>query len=165
MKAKMNNRALWVVGCVLLPLVVGGISSLLTSDAMGNYAMMERPPLSPPGWLFPVVWTILYILMGVASYLLLVRYWESRGEEKRDAKMALIIYLVQLAFNFCWSIAFFNFKFYWFALVWLLVMWVMIIMLVARSRSLSMAAMWMLVPYLVWTTFAAYLNLGTALMN
>lgn len=144
--------------CIAIPLGVGLLSSALTMDAMEKFGMMNQPPLAPPAWLFPVVWTLLYIAMGVASYLI----WKKNA---KNSKMALMIYGGQLFFNFCWSIVFFNFGWYWFALIWLLIMWGMIIALVKMSKDISRSAMWMLVPYLVWTTFAAYLNLGIAMLN
>lgn len=144
--------------CVLIPIAVGGISSMLTRNAMMAFDSMNKPPLSPPGWLFPVAWTILYILMGFASYMIYTSYSDMRST-------ALIIYGVQLFFNFCWSIIFFRFEWYWLALIWLLIMWAMIICLVCITQSISKIAMFCLLPYLLWTTYAAYLNAGIAWLN
>ncbi|MBF0580357.1 tryptophan-rich sensory protein [Erysipelotrichaceae bacterium RD49] len=131
---------------------------------MNSFHQMTQPPLSPPAWLFPVAWTILYILMGLASYLI----WSAgdRSSIRRaDARNWLIVYGISLFFNFCWSPVFFDLKWYWFALIWLLALWAMIIYLVRKARTISQPAMWAMVPYLLWVTFAAYLNAGIAILN
>ena len=153
-----------MVVCVAVPLAVGGISSMIATNIAGKYDVLETPFLAPPGWLFPIVWTILFILMGLASW----NIWIAGKREPRkqaESRKLLVVYGVQLFFNFCWSIVFFGLGWYWLAFVWLMVMWGMIVYLVARSREVSMVAMWMLVPYLLWTTFAAYLNLSYAILN
>lgn len=127
---------------------------------MEKFAHLEQPPLSPPGWLFPVVWTILFFLMGVASYLV-VRSdapWEKK-------KKALIFYGIQLVVNFFWSILFFNFGMYLFAFFWLLLLWVLILVTLVLFGRIRPAAGWLLVPYLLWVTFAGYLNFGIFLLN
>ena len=91
---------------IIIPLVVGGISAYFTKDAMTLYKGMKQPPLSPPGILFPIVWTILYILMGISSYLVY-------ASKNKDKKNILVIYFIQLCFNFFWSILFFRFSLYW----------------------------------------------------
>ena len=88
---------------IALPLAVGGVSALISMDAMQSFGSLNQPPLSPPAWLFPLVWSILYVLMGIASYLVLV------SDKPARAKTALTVYGVQLFFNFFWSIIFFNF--------------------------------------------------------
>ncbi|MFA1015988.1 TspO/MBR family protein [Dubosiella newyorkensis] len=99
-------------------------------------------------WLFPVVWTILYVLMGLASYMI----WSAEHSVFRDhsnVRNWLIVYGLSLVFNFCWSPVFFNLNWFWFAFVWLLALWGMIIYLVIKASSISMAAMWMMVVYLL----------------
>ncbi|MDO4806136.1 MAG: TspO/MBR family protein [Coriobacteriales bacterium] len=162
--AHMGHNYVAMFGLTALPLVVGGISSYLTSDAMIQFDSFRQPPLSPPAWLFPVVWTALYLLMGAASYLLF-RYVPTNGTEATMRHAALIIYGAQLAINFAWSLVFFGAEAHWAAFVLLMLMWVMIIALVILSFRMSKAAGWMLVPYLAWTTFAAYLNLMIAILN
>ena len=156
----MNNRkgVLPLIMCLLIPVVVGGVSSLLTSDAMSYFASVNKPPLAPPGWLFPIVWTILYLLMGFASYMLYI-------SDSDMGTNGLIIYGIQLIFNFCWSILFFRFEWYWIAAIWLLIMWALIICLIGISKKVSTVATLCLIPYLLWTTFAAYLNIGIAWLN
>ncbi len=159
-----GSKAWRVALCILVPVAVGGASAALTMGAMSSFGEMKQPPLSPPAWLFPVAWTILYVLMGLASWLI---FWAGKKDSKKvlSAKAALIIYGVQLVFNFCWSPVFFNFKWYWFAFGWLIAMWLMIIVLAVRTRKISLSAFWMLLPYILWCTFAAYLNCGIALLN
>lgn len=152
------------IGLTALPVVVGGISSLLTSSAMAQFGHMVQPPLSPPAWLFPVAWTVLYILMGIASWLIFTN--EPRTSEAADRRMrALGVYAVQLVLNFLWSLVFFGAGMYWVALVILLAMWALIIYLVVLARRIDPRASLLLLPYLAWTTFAAYLNIGIAVLN
>ncbi len=146
--------------CIALPLLVGGISALLTRESMMLFTRVDKPPLSPPGWLFPVVWTILYTLMGIASYLVVAS--EAPREELRKA---LDVYLYQLLFNFLWSTWFFNFQWYFFAFIWLVLLWIMILVTLVRFYRISKPAGYLLIPYLLWVTFAGYLNLGIALLN
>lgn len=160
-----TGSKLWRLAlCVAAPLAVGGLSAWLTRDNMGKFGEFNQPPLSPPAWLFPVAWTILYVLMGIASYFI----WRSgttSKEKKSWANGALFLYDLQLVFNFCWTPLFFNFEWFWFAFGWLIVMWLIIIILMGNTKKLSKAAFWLLVPYVLWTTFAAYLNFSIALLN
>lgn len=147
-----------LVVSLAVSLGVGGLSALLTKDSMQVYATVEQPPLSPPGWVFPVVWTILYIAMGVAAYLV----WVENGP---DRDKSLWLYGVQLAFNFLWTIIFFNTQRYGFALVWLIALWGLILATIrAFSRDNDKAGK-LLIPYIVWVTFAAYLNAGVWYLN
>ena len=143
---------------IIIPLVVGGISAYFTKDAMTLYKGMKQPPLSPPGILVPIVWTILYILMGISSYLVY-------ASKNKDKKNILVIYFIQLCFNFCWSILFFRFSLYWIALVWLIVMYIFIILYTVRSRKVSVTASNLFIPYILWCAFACYLNIMIAILN
>lgn len=145
--------------CVLIPLLVGGLSALITMGSMENFSSLNKPPLSPPGWLFPVVWTILFVLMGIASYIVL-----ERGSFA-EARTALFFYGVQLFFNFFWSIFFFNFELYYFSFLWLLALWVLIIITAVLFFRISKPAGYLMIPYILWVTFAGYLNLGIAILN
>ena len=145
---------------LLLPLAVGGLSALISGGMGGDYAQLVKPPLSPPGWLFPVVWTVLYILMGLASYRVAMSE-ASRPEKSR----ALRPYGLQLFFNFFWSILFFNGELYLLAFVWLVVLWILIAVTALRFYAIDKTAGYLLVPYLLWVTFAGYLNLAIALLN
>lgn len=171
-KVKVNGREVqhpvrkfWIAtGLIFLPLVVGLISSAITGSAMMMFGKLNQPPLAPPAWLFPVAWTILYILMGVASYLV-YRLNPKTKTEKKLQTAELIIYFVQLFFNFMWTIFFFRLEVRWFAFVWLIAMWLMILALICMCVKNRKAAAWCLVPYLLWCTFASYLNIMIAILN
>lgn len=145
--------------CIAIPLAVGGLSALLTQDSMEAFGALNQPPLSPPGWLFPVVWTILYVLMGIASYLVVT------APHTPATAPALSAYATQLFFNFCWSLFFFNGQQYLFAFIWLVVLWGLILVTLYRFYRIAPTAGYLLIPYLVWVTFAGYLNLGIAILN
>ena len=155
---KTNKKLLFL--CIALPLLVGITAGLLTRDSMSTFSMLNKPPLAPPGILFPIVWTILYTLMGIASYLVL-----SSGKNQDDITTALIVYLLQLAINFFWPIFFFNLEWYLFAFFWLILLWVLIRKTIQLFYPLSKTAAYLMIPYLVWVTFAGYLNLGIYLLN
>ncbi len=142
-----------------IPLLTGGLSALLTMGSMSSFEEVRKPPLSPPGWLFPVVWTILFILMGIASYLVFT------AEENTLRLPSLILYGVQLFFNFFWSIIFFNLEAYLFAFVWLLILWALILLTTLMFYRISKPAGILMLPYLLWVTFAGYLNFGIFLLN
>ena len=146
--------------CVAIPLIVGGISGFISRGSMDAFEALDKPPLSPPGWLFPVVWTILYILMGIASYLVI-----TSGQSQRKVSNALKIYGLQLLFNFFWSIWFFNLQLYYFAFIWLVLLWILIIITILSFYRISKPAAYLMIPYLLWVTFAGYLNLGIAMLN
>ena len=145
--------------CLAIPLAVGGLSALL-AGGMGNYNDFIQPPLSPPGWVFPVVWTVLYLLMGYASYRVLV---SCAPQEK--IRRALLFYGIQLALNFLWSPIFFGLGWYLAAFFLLLALWVMIYLSMKLFAEIDELASDLLLPYLLWVTFAGYLNLGVYLLN
>ena len=149
-----------LIACLTIPLAVGGFSALLTRNGMETFQMISKPPLSPPGWLFPVVWTILYILMGIASYLVLLPEKPDKGN-----RTALIVYGIQLFFNFLWSIIFFNWRQYLFAFVWLVLLWFFILATIVLFCRFSKTAGYLMLPYLLWVTFAGYLNYSIYLLN
>ena len=155
---KINYKLLAV--CIVIPIGVGALAAFLTRDSMDTFAMLNKPALSPPGFLFPIVWTILYILMGISSYLVI-----TSGQGKNKIRDALIIYGLQLVFNFFWSIWFFQFGWYLFACIWRLILWVLIFNTIAAFYEISKPAAYLLIPYLLWVTFAGYLNFAIYLMN
>ena len=142
-----------------IPLVAGGLATLL-SGGMDSYQVMNQPPLSPPGWIFPVVWTVLYLLMGYASY----RIAESDAP-KEDRRKALTFYGIQLFLNFLWPLVFFGLQWYFAAFGLLLALWVFIYLTMHFFEQIDETAENLLIPYLLWVTFAGYLNLGVALLN
>lgn len=142
---------------ILIPLIVGGIASLLSMPFM-DYGEIIQPPLAPPGWLFPVVWTILYILMGVSFYLIL-------ETDNYDTDSSYAVYFVQLIVNALWSIFFFTFKWRGFSILWLLLLIVLIIIMIIRFYKINKTASLLQIPYLAWCIFALYLNIGIYLLN
>lgn len=146
-----------LVFCIALPLAVGVLSALLTRNGMQTFNELNKPRLSPPGWLFPVVWTILYILMGIASYLVIT--------DRKATTADLNVYILQLVFNFFWSIIFFGLELYLFAFIWLVILWILVLITTVRFYRVSETAGLLMVPYLLWVTFAGYLNLSIYLLN
>ncbi len=143
--------------CILIPLAVGSLSALLTQNSMETFNSVNKPALAPPGWLFPVVWSLLYVLMGIASYLVLT--------SGKQTGTALAVYAIQLAFNFFWSIIFFNLKLYLFAFIWLVLLWLLILKTTVLFFQISKPAGYLMLPYLLWVTFAGYLNFSIFLLN
>lgn len=143
--------------CIAIPLVIGGVSALLTRGGMETFQALNKPVLSPPGWLFPVAWTVLYILMGIASYLVFT--------SGKPNKLALALYGVQLIFNFFWPIIFFGLERYLFAFIWLILLWILILLTTISFYKISKPAGYLMIPYLLWVAFAGYLNLFIYLLN
>ena len=151
-------------GIILLPLFVGVIASILTISAQESFGAFKQPPLAPPAWLFPVAWTILYVLMGVESFL--IYCVKPKNQKERKLKIAeLAVFYVQLAFNFAWTLIFFNANLKFFAFGWLIVMWLMILAFIVMAFKNRKAAGWLMVPYILWCTFATYLNISIAILN
>ena len=153
MKIQWKN----LITCLAIPLAVGSLSALLTQNSMETFNSITKPGLAPPGWLFPVVWTVLYILIGIASYLVLT--------SGKPNNYALTVYGIQLVFNFFWSIIFFNLELYLFAFIWLVLLWLLILKTTLLFYQISKPAGYLMVPYLLWVTFAGYLNLSIYLIN
>lgn len=160
MKQLIGKYWLPLLILLLTPLAVGGLSALFATPPSFSsvYTAFTKPPLSPPAWIFPVVWTALYLLMGISSFLVYI----SNSTAKSDA---LFQYGVQLFVNFCWSIIFFRFSAFFAALVWLIFLWILVFHLIQQVWDISKWAAWLLVPYLTWITFAGYLNFGIYLLN
>lgn len=145
---------------IALPLLVGGIAGFLTRNSMEDFAMLNQPPLSPPGWLFPIVWTILYTLMGISAYI--IKHSDTDDAAKRNS---LRIYYLQLFINFLWPIFFFRAEWYFFSLLWLILLWILIGIMITLFNSISKTAAYLNIPYFIWVTFATYLNAGIWLLN
>lgn len=152
---KLQWKTLFI--CIAIPLAVGGLSAFFTRDSMEAFASINKPALSPPAWLFPVVWTILYTLMGIASYLVVTA--------PKSDNLALLVYGLQLFFNFMWSIIFFNLGLYLPAFLWLVLLWILILITTLLFYSISKPAGYLMLPYLAWVTFAGYLNYAIYLLN
>lgn len=157
----MNNRIEWksLIISVAISLGAGALGSFLAPNIGMAYGAMDKPPLAPPGWVFPIVWTILYVLMGIAAY----RIWLTPNSEAK--RVALIFYGAQLVVNILWPLLFFEWEAYWLALFWLLLLWYLVFVTWQKFRELDRRAGVLLVPYLAWLTFAGYLNLATAIMQ
>lgn len=146
---------------LLIPLGVGALSGFLTKNNTEIYKMLIQPPLSPPSIVFPIVWTLLFLLMGISSYLI----YNSKTSNSTDKKSALIVYGIQLIVNFVWSLLFFNMQAYLFAFIWLVLLWLLIILMIIKFSKINKPAALLQLPYLLWVTFAGYLNLGIWLLN
>lgn len=141
---------------ILIPVIVGGVVGLIISGSI-DYNSLEKPFLAPPSILFPIIWTILYILMGVSYGLL-----ETKDLLDSRAKM---IYYVQLFVNALWPIFFFTLKWRLFAFIWILLLAFLVILMVAEFYKKNKTAGLLQIPYLLWTLFALYLNLSIYLLN
>lgn len=154
---KINWKKLLI--CLAIPLAVGGLAALL-SGGMSDYGAMVKPPLSPPGWVFPVVWSILYLLMGYASYRIL-----ESGATQEEIKKALTLYGLQLLANFIWPLLFFGGGWFLLSFFWLILLWVLIYLTIRAFSQIDETAGNLLIPYILWVTFAAYLNFGIYVLN
>ena len=163
--------------CILIPLTVGIIAGLLTMGGMEQFAGLEKPTLAPPAWLFPIVWTILYILMGISSYLIytdeclngIFKVMFQKGKNRtctlEQKNLALTLYGYQLLVNFLWPVFFFNFGWYGFSYLWVILLWILVAIMIWKFNKISQAAALLNIPYLFWLSIAGYLNLSIWLLN
>ena len=146
---------------IIIVLIVGAIGSVATSPQIPVwYATLARPAWAPPNWLFPVVWTILYILIGISLFLV----WR-KGLESKQAKVALVVFAVQLGLNLLWSLVFFGLHSIAGGLVIILMLWMAILANIIVFYRISRWAGLILLPYLVWVSIASYLNYSIYLLN
>lgn len=151
-----KTYALWI----LLTEAVGGLSGWLTREGTEVYqSTVTQPPLSPPPLVFPIVWGILYALMGIGAARIYL------APPTLGRTRALRIFLLQLIFNFFWSLIFFNLQAFGFALAWLLVLWGLILLMILLFARIDKPAALLQLPYLLWVTFALYLNAGVWWLN
>jgi benzodiazapine receptor len=153
---KIQNKSALIIS-ILIPLAIGSLSALISGN-MSMYSSINKPSFSPPANIFSIVWTILYILMGISSYIIYV-------SGNKNTTKTLSIYALQLFFNFCWSIIFFGFSQYLFAFLWLLILIILIIIMIQQFYEISPIAAYLQIPYLIWCMFAAYLNYVIFKMN
>ena len=125
---------------------------------MNIYETLAKPPFAPPGWIFPIVWTILYTLMGISAYLVYI-------SPSLDKSSALTTYVLQLLFTFIWSIVFFNMKQYLLAFFILILLWLSVFFMIRSFAKINTTAARLQIPYLIWITFAGYLNLAIVILN
>lgn len=155
-KPAWKTYVLWI----LFAEAVGGLSGWLTREGTKIYnATIEQPLFSPPSIVFPIVWGILFALMGIGA----ARVYLAPASNARSR--SLLLFLVQLTFNFFWSIIFFNLQRFGFAFLWLVVLWGLILWMILSFRKVDSLAAWLQVPYFLWVTFAAYLNFGVWMLN
>lgn len=147
----MNKFKLFIA--ILIPVAIGGIVGFIINPYI-DYNSLVQPPLSPPSIVFPIVWTILYVLMGISYYLL-----------KNPSKKEKIIYFVQLGVNALWSVFFFIGKFYLFSFIWIVLLDVLVIFMIGIFYHNNKASAYLQIPYLIWILFATYLNLGIYILN
>lgn len=146
---------------VVIALAVGGLSALLTSGNMDLYSEIIKPPLAPPSALFPIVWTALYILMGISAAII----YNEKDDSPDEVKSALTVYGINLFLNFFWSIIFFNMRAFLLSFIWLVVLWIIILAMIIKFYKIKPIAGILQIPYLLWVTFAGYLNLAIFLLN
>ena len=139
---------------IVIALGIGGLAAFLIKDNLAMYERIIRPVLAPKAYVFPIAWTILYILMGISS----TRVWLQRKEKTELVLDALMAYVIQLILNFFWSILFFNMQNFLFSFIWLVLLWIAIIIMIVRFYRVDPLAAYLQIPYLLWVTFAGYLN-------
>lgn len=154
--SKINLKAL--ITSIVIPLAVGGLSAIITQNEMQKYGELVQPPLAPPSWLFPIVWTVLFVLMGISSYIIYTR-------SDSIVSPCLKLYAIQLAVNFFWTILFFNFHAYLISFIWILLLIFLIAKMIFCFVETSKFAAYLQLPYLAWTCFAAYLNIAIYFLN
>lgn len=145
---------------ISIPILVGVISGLLTKNGVEYFSQNAvKPFFTPPDWLFPIAWTVLYILMGIASYLVDV------GDISSFRSKGLLLFYIQLAFNFTWSFIFFNAQAYFTSLVWIIAMLGLIIATTVNFYKVNKISAYLMMPYIIWVCFATVLNFGVYLLN
>lgn len=157
----MFRKAKPYIISILLALGVGGLSALLTARNQDLYIEIITPPLAPPGWLFPAVWTVLYVLMGISAAMI---YTDKNSTPEARCE-ALFPYAISLLVNFFWSILFFNMRVFLFSFIWLLLLLFLIVLTIVRYYKINPLAAYLQIPYAVWVTFAGYLNLAIWILN
>ena len=156
----VKNRKRWIYAvAIAIPELVGALAGFLTRDGVKAFQQLPQSTLTPPGILFPIVWTILYGLMGIG----LARIWLSPDSPERTRSLSL--FLFQLIFNFFWSFFFFNMQAFGFSLLWIIALWVLIGLMILSFYKVDKVAAWLQVPYFLWVTFATYLTFAAWRLN
>ena len=149
-----------LVLAIFLSLFAGIIGSVFTYPSILSwYIYLKKPPFAPPNWVFGPVWTMLYILMGISAYLVWIE------QKNKKSKPAMQLYWIQLALNSLWSIVFFGLQQLLISSLTILVLWALIALTIKRFKKVSKNAAYLLLPYLLWVTFATYLNIAIWLLN
>lgn len=159
-KKSQKSKKIWLFAiCTATPLILGMFSSFVSKDGISTFSSLKQPPLAPPAWLFPIAWSILYLAMGLASAFI----FNMKKSFPRNTLAGA--YLIQLFLNIIWCPIFFLAGNYLIALIVLGVMWALVLYLLIGTFQDNRPAFWLLLPYLVWLTFAAYLNTGVLILN
>ena len=155
----LSVRTKSLIKNLAIPLLVGALAGFLTNNNVkGFMATAQKPVFMPPGWLFPIVWTFLYALMGFAAYVI-------ENTQSHRKNRALIIYYIQLFFNFVWSFIFFTFGNYLFAFVWIIALLILVLATILEFKMIKARAAYLLIPYVIWVSFASVLNFSIFLLN
>lgn len=153
-KINVTDLLLFIVSAQL----AGTLSALISGSFSGTYSQLVKPPLSPPAWIFPVVWTILYTLMGISAYMIY-------SSKDVDREKALAVYWIQLFVNFSWSIIFFRFRLLNASAAVIIILLLLIAVMIKMFRDIRSAAGYINIPYFIWVAFAVYLNIAFAILN
>ena len=149
---KLSQKLLYI----LTPLIGGSIVGLIINKSI-DYNYLVNPPLSPPSYLFPIVWNILYLLIGTSYYIY--------RKNNNDDSLTIKLYYIQLILNYLWSIIFFTLKLRTLAVIWIIVLAITIIYLMIRFYKEERTSFYLLIPYILWVLFATYLNIGIVILN
>ena len=148
---------IWIyIKSILIPVIIGGVVGFIINKFI-DYNDLIKPPFAPPSFIFPVMWSVLYILMGISYGIL-------KSNNKVDTNINIIYYL-QLGVNALWSVFFFILKIRLFSIIWILLLIITIILMITKFYSKSKLSSYLQIPYLIWTLFATYLNIGIYLLN
>ena len=155
-----KSQILKLLASLVLPLSIGSIAGLFTADAVPEwYETLNRPSFSPPNWLFGPVWTTLYLLMGISLFLI----WKQNPSKGRN--FAILVFMIQLTLNFCWSFIFFYFHMIGLALIEIILLWISIVLMLVLFYKIKPMAAIINIPYLLWVTFATILNAAYYILN
>ncbi len=154
----MKKQIFTYVIFIGLSLLVGFLGSFATQSGMDAYELLAKPAWTPPQWLFPVMWTSLYILMGISAAMIF-------GTTHPDRGRALLLFLVQLVVNGLWSLFFFGNQWLFFSFLWIVLLWILVYFMIVTFYKIKPLAGLLQIPYLIWLTIALALNLSIWLMN
>lgn len=142
---------------LFFPLILGSIVGIIISSSI-DYNTLNQPPLAPPAFLFPIVWSILYLLMGISYYLF-------QNNVYKNKTLEVFVYYLQLFINLFWSIIFFILKWKLFSILWILILLILVFVLILLFNKKYRPSAYLLIPYLLWVVYASYLNIGIYLLN
>lgn len=143
---------------IFITILIGALPSVFVFKGMQEYKLLNKPPLSPPSIVFPIAWSLLYILMGISIY----RVMKTNNERKSEAKL---IYFIQLVINALWTPIFFGFKEYFLAFLWIIMLILLVITMIITFFKIDKVSSYLNIPYLLWLLFASYLNFGIFVLN